>query len=52
MNYGNPIDLTELLNQLRAKKATAVEARKAITDRIEEEHLRLKTETEELHKNL
>lgn len=37
LNYGEPIDFTELLEQLRASKASEVEARKAITDRIQEE---------------
>ncbi|XP_003396297.1 tafazzin isoform X1 [Bombus terrestris] len=50
LNYGEPIDFTELLEQLRASKASEVEARKAITDRIQEELIKLKTITEELHK--
>ena len=37
MNYGEPIDFTELLGELRASKASEVEARKAITDRIQTE---------------
>lgn len=37
MNYGEPIDLSGLLAELRASKASEVEARKAITDRIQEE---------------
>ena len=37
LNYGEPIDFTELLEQLRASKTSEVEARKAITDRIQEE---------------
>ncbi|CAD1473476.1 unnamed protein product, partial [Heterotrigona itama] len=39
MNYGEPIDFTELLGELRASKASEVEARKAITDRIQAELL-------------
>jgi len=41
MNYGEPIDFTNLLAELRASKANAMEARKAITERIQEELLRL-----------
>lgn len=37
MNYGEPIDFTELLGELRASKASEMEARKAITDRIQTE---------------
>lgn len=37
MNYGEPIDFSEMLADLRASKASEVEARKAITDRIEDE---------------
>lgn len=37
MNYGEPIDFSELLKNLKETKATEVEARKAITDRIQEE---------------
>lgn len=40
MNYGEPIDFSELLAELRATKANEMEARKAITDRIQEELLR------------
>lgn len=40
MNYGNPIDLNELIEELRASKASDMEARKAITDRLQEEVLR------------
>ncbi|XP_076684655.1 tafazzin, phospholipid-lysophospholipid transacylase isoform X2 [Andrena cerasifolii] len=52
MNYGNPIDFNELIQELRASKASDMEARKAITDRLQEEILRLKTATEELHQKL
>lgn len=48
-NYGNPIDFTEVVKLLRERKATDVEARKEITDRIQEELLKLKGETEILH---
>ncbi|XP_035726212.1 tafazzin homolog isoform X1 [Vespa mandarinia] len=52
MNYGKPIDFSELLRNLKETKATEIEARKAITDRIQEELLRLKTATEKLHEKL
>ncbi|XP_015438219.1 PREDICTED: tafazzin homolog [Dufourea novaeangliae] len=52
LNYGDPIDFSELLNDLRMSKASEMEARKAITDRIQGELLRLKTVTEELHQKL
>lgn len=48
-NFGNPIDLSELLKILKERNATDVEARKEITDRIEMELLKLKEETELLH---
>ncbi|XP_045483265.1 tafazzin [Harmonia axyridis] len=50
-NYGEPIDLTEMVKSLKEKKVTDVEARKAITDFLEEELYKLKVKTEELHKN-
>ncbi|XP_012263556.1 tafazzin [Athalia rosae] len=49
MNYGNPIDFSEMLTNLRSSKADEVEARKAITDRIQEELLRLQSVTQKLH---
>ncbi|XP_076248582.1 tafazzin, phospholipid-lysophospholipid transacylase isoform X2 [Calliopsis andreniformis] len=52
MNYGDPIDFSELVQELRISKASDMEARKAITDRIQEELHRLKTITEELHQKL
>ncbi|XP_043287455.1 tafazzin [Venturia canescens] len=52
MNYGEPIDFSEMLADLRASKASEVESRKAITDRIEEELHRLTITTEELHVKL
>ncbi|XP_044746465.1 tafazzin [Coccinella septempunctata] len=50
-NYGEPIDLTDMVKSLKEKKVTDVEARKAITDFLEEELYKLKVKTEELHKN-
>lgn len=49
-NFGEPIDLNGLLAELRANKVTAEFARKAITDRIQNELLLLKKQTESLHK--
>lgn len=48
-NYGNPIDFSEIVKALKDRKATDVEARKEITDRIQMELLKLKAETEILH---
>ncbi|KAI4471047.1 taz protein tafazzin [Holotrichia oblita] len=50
-NFGNPIDFSELVRTLRARNATDVEARKEITDLIQNELLKLKRETETLHLN-
>ncbi|XP_011163950.1 tafazzin homolog isoform X1 [Solenopsis invicta] len=52
MHYGEPIDFSGLLDELRESKASEMEARKAITDRIQEELLRLKAATEKLHAKL
>ncbi|XP_015591156.1 tafazzin homolog isoform X1 [Cephus cinctus] len=49
MYYGDPIDFSGMVADLRANNATEMDARKAITDRIQDELLRLKTITEELH---
>ncbi|XP_011698451.1 PREDICTED: tafazzin homolog isoform X1 [Wasmannia auropunctata] len=49
MNYGEPIDLSGLLAELRESQASEMEARKAITDHIQEELIRLKAATEKLH---
>jgi monolysocardiolipin acyltransferase len=40
LHYGEPIDFSEMLIGLRKSKADEVEARKAITDRIQNELLR------------
>lgn len=50
-NYGTPIDFSETIRLLRERNATDVEARKEITDKIQDELLKLKLETERLHKN-
>lgn len=49
MNIGKPIDLSELIKQLRANKISEPEARKVITDKIQDEMMILKEETEMLH---
>lgn len=38
--YGEPIDFSGILAELRASNTNEIEARKAITDRIDEELLR------------
>lgn len=40
MNYGDPIDFSELVEELRVSKVSEEEARKAITDRIQTELLK------------
>ncbi|XP_063702029.1 tafazzin isoform X2 [Culicoides brevitarsis] len=50
-NFGQPIDLNPLVQRLRASNATEIEARKAITDHIQEAMYALQRETEALHKN-
>ncbi|GLG98983.1 hypothetical protein R5R35_009639 [Gryllus longicercus] len=49
LNYGKPIDLSELVNSLKMKNVSAQEARKTITDKIQDELMILKAETEKLH---
>lgn len=49
INVGEPIDLQELVERLRAERSGAEEARKAITDRIQAAMMALKVETERLH---
>lgn len=48
-NYGKPIEFDQVRRSLRERKATDVEARKIITDVIQNELSRLKVETEALH---
>lgn len=50
-NYGKPIDMSDIVNRLKAENATEEQARKQITDFLQETLLKLKEETEELHKN-
>uniref|UniRef100_A0A1B6CXT3 Tafazzin family protein n=2 Tax=Clastoptera arizonana TaxID=38151 RepID=A0A1B6CXT3_9HEMI len=48
-NFGKPIELTELINNLKSIKASEEDTRKAITNKIQEQLLLLKAETEKLH---
>ncbi|XP_049877420.1 tafazzin [Pectinophora gossypiella] len=48
MNVGEPIQLDTLLHRLRASNASEEETRKAITDRIQDELLRLRERTHAL----
>ncbi|KAL1514061.1 hypothetical protein ABEB36_003384 [Hypothenemus hampei] len=48
-NYGDPIDMTEMVKALKAANASDEEARKQITDFLQEKLMQLKTETEALH---
>lgn len=50
-NFGEPIELSQLLAELKMSNASAETARKAITDKIQEELLNLKEKTEKLHKS-
>lgn len=49
-NFGEPITMSELVNKLKMSKASAEEARKVITDRIQDELQLLRVKTEALHK--
>ncbi|XP_038119539.1 tafazzin homolog isoform X3 [Culex quinquefasciatus] len=48
-NFGEPIDLNSLMESLRKDPVSEEQARKLITDRIQEEMMKLKEETERLH---
>ncbi|XP_058828851.1 tafazzin isoform X2 [Topomyia yanbarensis] len=48
-NFGKPIDLNELMQRLRESPVSEEDARRIITDRIQEEMMVLKEETETLH---
>lgn len=50
-NFGKPLDFSDIVKRLKAQNATDEEARKHITDFLQETLLKLKEETEELHKN-
>lgn len=47
--YGEPLDLSKLVKELKEKNATEIEARKAITDTIQGELMKLKEKTEKIH---
>lgn len=49
-NFGAPIDLSALVKRLRDQNVSDVEARRVITDKIQEALMVLKAETEELHR--
>lgn len=49
MNFGKPIDVSELVEKLKEENASEEEARKAITDYIQDELMKLKRDTEALH---
>lgn len=51
MNFGKPIDVSELVEKLKEENASEEEARKAITDYIQDELMKLKRDTEALHEN-
>lgn len=47
--YGEPLDLSILVKDLKEQKASEIEARKAITDAIQRELMKLKEKTEKIH---
>lgn len=49
INFGKPIDFGNILDQLRSNNVSDQEARKTITDKIQDELMLLKAETEQLH---
>lgn len=50
--YGEKMDFRSLLKELRERNATAIEMRKAITDRIEVELDKLKEKAEKIHEKV
>ncbi|XP_019771035.1 tafazzin isoform X2 [Dendroctonus ponderosae] len=48
-NYGNPIDMSDMVRALKSANATEEEARKQITDFLQDRLQKLKIETEALH---
>lgn len=50
-NFGKPVDFTEVVKKLKAENSTDEQARKHITDYLQEILLKLKEETEQLHRN-
>uniref|UniRef100_A0A3P9AI65 Tafazzin family protein n=1 Tax=Esox lucius TaxID=8010 RepID=A0A3P9AI65_ESOLU len=49
---GNPFTVTDLLQSLREKKKSQMEMRKVLTDSIQEEFRRLRSQAETLHKQV
>ena len=49
INFGRPINIADTVERLRKSSVSPQEARKVITDRIQEEMMNLKAETEKLH---
>ncbi|XP_037827570.1 tafazzin homolog [Lucilia sericata] len=50
VNIGKPIDMNDFINDLKSRNVPEPEARKLITDKIQEVFHNLRLETEELHK--
>ncbi|XP_036219133.1 tafazzin isoform X2 [Bactrocera oleae] len=50
LNIGQPIDLQDFIQDLKDRKVPEPEARKLITDKIQDVFYHLRKETEELHK--
>ncbi|XP_065369929.1 tafazzin [Calliphora vicina] len=50
VNIGKPIDMNDFINDLKSRGVPEPEARKLITDKIQEVFHNLRLETEELHK--
>jgi len=50
-NFGEPIELSPLIKELKTSNASEEHARKAITEKIQEELMSLKEKTEKLHKS-
>lgn len=50
VNIGRPLDLNDMIKDMRLRGVPEPEARKIITDRIQDELQKLRVETEELHR--
>ncbi|KAG5869333.1 hypothetical protein JTB14_027754 [Gonioctena quinquepunctata] len=49
-NYGQPLDLSEMVIEMKKRKVSEEQARKEITDYLQDTLLNLKDQTEELHR--